>query len=204
MLTAMVKRPPRRLPAGDRRRQILDRALPEFAARGFAGTGTRELAAAAGVSEPILYRHFPGKHALFAAVLDLVAERLAQAIDAALASADTTRGRLQALADALPAMLAQHQDELRVLCSAAASHADAAQAAAARAAMTAVGGVLTRGLRDAGLRHGVDRELAAYFLLQIGLGSALLRPLGVRAVSRPGFGERIVELMVKALLPPGS
>src|SRR5215831_4211277 len=104
MLTAMVKRPPRRLPASDRRQQVLDRALPEFAARGFAGTGTRELAAAAGVSEPILYRHFPGKDALFAAVLALVAGRLAQAIEAALARADTARGRLQALADALPAM----------------------------------------------------------------------------------------------------
>jgi hypothetical protein len=101
-------------------------------------------------------------------------------------------------------MLVQHQDELRVLCGAAASHADAELAAAARSAMTAIGGALTRGLRGAGLRQGVGHELAAYFLLQIGLGSALLRPLDVRAVSRSGFGERIVELMVKALLPTGA
>lgn len=39
--------------------------MPLFARRGFDGVTTREIAAAAGVSEPILYRHFPSKEALF-------------------------------------------------------------------------------------------------------------------------------------------
>ena len=41
-----------------------------FARKGFHGTGTAELAARAGCSEPTLYKYFPSKQAVFAAVLD--------------------------------------------------------------------------------------------------------------------------------------
>ena len=55
----MVKRvprtPPRRLPAGERREALLAAALPVFAVRGYEGATTRDLAAAAGVTEPVLY-----------------------------------------------------------------------------------------------------------------------------------------------------
>jgi len=51
--------------AEDRKRAIVRAALPLFARKGFAATTTRELAKAAGVSEPLLYRHFPGKEALY-------------------------------------------------------------------------------------------------------------------------------------------
>ena len=198
----MVKPSPRRLDASRRRQQILDQALAVFARFGCAGTGTRQLAAAAGVTEPILYRHFAGKDALFAAVLAMVAARLETALAAVLQPYGEVRDRLQALAAALPKLLADHEDELRVLCGAAASHADAAQAAAARRALSGIGAVLTRAFTGAGLRRGVGAETAAFFLLEVGLGSALLRPVGVRAVLRPGFGARVVDLMTTALLPP--
>ena len=59
-----------RLAATDRRRQLLDSALDLFAAKGFEGTTTKEIAAAAGVTEAIIFRHFPSKEALYSAVLD--------------------------------------------------------------------------------------------------------------------------------------
>jgi TetR/AcrR family transcriptional regulator len=59
-----------RLPAEDRRRQLLEAALDLFAAKGFEGTTTKEIAAAAGVNEAIIFRHFPNKQALYSAVLD--------------------------------------------------------------------------------------------------------------------------------------
>ena len=45
-------------------------ALPLFARKGFANTTTRELAEAAGVSEALIYKHFPSKESLYAAMLD--------------------------------------------------------------------------------------------------------------------------------------
>ena len=41
-----------------------------FSRQGFEGTTTKEIAAAAGVTEAIIFRHFPNKHALYTAVLD--------------------------------------------------------------------------------------------------------------------------------------
>jgi len=61
-----------------RRVDLLKSALPLFSERGLRATTTRELAEAAGVSEPILYVHFQTKRDLFrsATVLASVARRV--------------------------------------------------------------------------------------------------------------------------------
>lgn len=61
---------PRRLPAEARRRAIVQAALRVFASGSYAGSTTAEIAREAGVSEPVLYRHFPSKRDLWAACLD--------------------------------------------------------------------------------------------------------------------------------------
>ena len=58
-----------RVAAEDRRQQIIDVARELFAARGFEGTTTRELAEKAGINEALIFRHFPGKEELYWAVL---------------------------------------------------------------------------------------------------------------------------------------
>jgi TetR/AcrR family transcriptional regulator len=54
----------------DRRRQLIDVAIELFAQKGFGGTTTREIAAAAGVTEAIIFRHFATKQDLYQAILD--------------------------------------------------------------------------------------------------------------------------------------
>lgn len=53
----------------DRRDVLLTAAATLFAERGFAGVSIDDLGAAAGVSGPAVYRHFPGKQAVLAAIL---------------------------------------------------------------------------------------------------------------------------------------
>ena len=57
--------------AADRQRQLLEVALNAFSRRGFKGTTTKEIAAAAGIAEAIIFQHFPSKEALYSAVLEL-------------------------------------------------------------------------------------------------------------------------------------
>lgn len=57
-----------RLKAEDRCQAIMQALRDVFAEKGFDGTTTRELAKAAGVSEALLYRHFPSKEAMYAAM----------------------------------------------------------------------------------------------------------------------------------------
>lgn len=59
-----------RLPAVERRRSIVEAALRVFAAGSYSGATTAEIARAAGVSEPIIYRHFSSKRELYFACLD--------------------------------------------------------------------------------------------------------------------------------------
>ena len=59
-----------RLPARDRRLQIMEAAKELFARQGFEGTTTRQIAGSARVNEAIIFRHFPSKEDLYWAVID--------------------------------------------------------------------------------------------------------------------------------------
>jgi TetR/AcrR family transcriptional regulator len=60
-----------RMSATDRQRQLLETALNVFSRKGFKGSTTKEIAAGAGVTEAIIFQHFPSKEALYSAVLEL-------------------------------------------------------------------------------------------------------------------------------------
>jgi AcrR family transcriptional regulator len=74
-----------RLAAPERRAAVLDVASRVFAEGSYRGTTTAEIARAAGVTEPILYRHFPSKRALYLACVDETWRRLRELWDAAVA-----------------------------------------------------------------------------------------------------------------------
>jgi AcrR family transcriptional regulator len=72
--------PGRRLPRAERREQILFAATRAFARSGYAATSLDDVAAQAGISRVILYRHFESKTDLYRAVLDLARRRLHAAV----------------------------------------------------------------------------------------------------------------------------
>jgi AcrR family transcriptional regulator len=63
-----------RLSFSERRQAIVEDVRNVFAEKGFDGTTTRELAKAAGVSEALIYKHFPSKQSLYTAMLDACAK----------------------------------------------------------------------------------------------------------------------------------
>ena len=76
-------------PRGERRERILASATSLFEENGFHGAGIDDIAAAAGVTGPAIYRHFKNKDAVLVALFDRLAERLA----AILATVATRDGR---------------------------------------------------------------------------------------------------------------
>jgi AcrR family transcriptional regulator len=62
-----------RMRGEERHAAIVRSAMHLFAAKGFRGTTTRELAAAVGVTEPVLYRHFRTKRELYNAIIEVTA-----------------------------------------------------------------------------------------------------------------------------------
>ena len=62
--------------ADQTRARILDAAIREFSANGLAGARTEQIAEAAGVNKALLYYYFQARRALYAAALEVVAERV--------------------------------------------------------------------------------------------------------------------------------
>jgi AcrR family transcriptional regulator len=74
------RQPVRRLARAERREQILNAATRAFARTGFTVTGLDDVAAEAGVTHVILYRHFASKTELYRAVLVRARTRLAEIV----------------------------------------------------------------------------------------------------------------------------
>jgi AcrR family transcriptional regulator len=71
----------KRLPPLERRSMIEDAAARLFAEQGYAATRLDQVAAAANVTKPVLYRHFESKQALYLALLRKHAEQLPRFVD---------------------------------------------------------------------------------------------------------------------------
>lgn len=65
-----------RLPAPERRRQLLGIAVEVFGGRGFHAASMDDVARAAGVTKPVLYQHFRSKRELYREILEDVGEQL--------------------------------------------------------------------------------------------------------------------------------
>jgi AcrR family transcriptional regulator len=104
-----VTRP--RLPAEERRAAVLDTACRVFGRCSYRGATTAEIAREAGVTEPILYRHFESKRALYLACVDETWERVRAAWEQALAREDDPREWLPGMGRAF-AVFKEHRAAL--------------------------------------------------------------------------------------------
>lgn len=85
-----------RLPADQRRSQLLGVAKTLFARSGFHATSMDEIAEAAGVTKPVLYQHFPSKRALYVELLRATGAEMLATLRAATTHAATGRERVEA------------------------------------------------------------------------------------------------------------
>ncbi|HEV2974927.1 MAG TPA: TetR/AcrR family transcriptional regulator [Solirubrobacteraceae bacterium] len=106
----------RRLPAPERRALIEQAAARLFARDGYAATTVEQIVAAAGVSKPILYRHFESKRELYRSLLERRRDELAAAPIERLLQADgSLQARLAAMLDTWFEHVEQHPDSSRLL-----------------------------------------------------------------------------------------
>ena len=99
--------------AEERRETVLRTALGAFAARGYYGTTTGEVAKSAGISQAYVYRLFPDKEALFLAVAEHCFARIRESLADGVAGArgSTPEAVLDAMGEAYARLIAE---EIRV------------------------------------------------------------------------------------------
>ena len=103
-----------RMPAAQRREQLIAIGRQLFAERGFDATSVEEVASRAKVSKPVVYEHFGGKEGLYAVVVDREVRSLLDRIAAAL-TAGHPRELLEQAALALLDYIDQEPDGFQVL-----------------------------------------------------------------------------------------
>jgi AcrR family transcriptional regulator len=126
-----------RLPAAERRRQLLDTAVTVFAERGYHATSMNDVAEAAGVTKPVLYQHFSSKRDLFLELLSDIGEELRDTIAKATADAAGPRQQIEQGFRAYFRFVGEHTDSFRVLFGAGARR-DPEFASFARAAEASI------------------------------------------------------------------
>jgi AcrR family transcriptional regulator len=96
----------------ERRQQVIEAAVKEFAANGFHATSTGAIAKRAGISQPYIYALFPSKTELFLEVDRYVVGRIRRAFLDAARGKNTPEERLEAMGQAYIELLAD-RDEIR-------------------------------------------------------------------------------------------
>lgn len=104
-----------RMTGKQRREQLVHVGRRLFARKGFEGTSVEEIAAAAGVSKPVIYEHFGGKEGLYAVVVDREIDALLSAITGTLTSEGTSRQIIERAALALLDYIDGSADGFRIL-----------------------------------------------------------------------------------------
>ncbi len=104
-----------RLSADARREQLLEVAIDAFAKSGYHSTSMNDVAAAAGVTKPVLYQHFDSKRALYVALLDDVGDRITNAVLEATKNTDSGKETTRLGFIAYFTWVAEHPREFQLL-----------------------------------------------------------------------------------------
>ena len=110
--------PSRRLPASERKLQIVAAARELFGRSGYEATGVDDIAAHAGITKPVLYRHFEGKRDLYLAVLEDHLADLIRRLWVGLSASAEPRERLRVSIQAFFEFVEERPDGYRMLVEA--------------------------------------------------------------------------------------
>ncbi|UCD76728.1 MAG: TetR/AcrR family transcriptional regulator [Phycisphaerales bacterium] len=195
-----------RMRATERRRQLLEVAAELFAQRGYRGATTAELARAAGITEPILYRHFENKLDLFVTLIDEVGREVIAAWKQALEGITDPQKRLHTLLAANPATHERGRGVYRVIFQAMTEiEGDKEIAEALRQHTTKLHAFVRTEivrLQKAGVVRDDEPPAAlAWVLIDVAVGYGILAPLGVPGQTSTARAAGI-ERLINDLLAP--
>src|SRR3954468_6935641 len=113
-----------RLKAPQRREQLIEVATKLFAKFGYEATTTAAIAEAAGVTEPILYRHFKSKQELFVAITRAMSKQTLASWAALITKGGNPADQIRLVASEFPNHLKQLSDAYHVIHGALATTRD--------------------------------------------------------------------------------
>ncbi len=196
-----------RMKASDRREQLLKTAAQCFAKYGYRGTTTAKIAAEAGVSEPIIYRHFRNKQDLFIALVEKVGDEVMHNWEQASRNARSPLEKLQSLLYRNPATADPWTASVyQLLFHASTEVSEPAIQQAIRdhyeRYVRSLAAVMSQAQKAGQIRADLPAEWLAWQIIHAAVGFAMVRPLNIPSHANLEFVQGTIRLLVELLTRP--
>jgi len=190
-----------RLKAPQRREQLIEVATKLFAKWGFNATTTAAIADAAGVTEPILYRHFSSKQELFVAITRAMSDQTLHTWKELIDGVDTSHEKIRTIAREFPKHLETLADAYHVIHGALATSRDRKVLAVMKEHYTEIERFFCKIIADgqaAGeFRRDLSPKVPAWQLINVGIGFAMIS-LNLRSFDHFNV-EDSIDFILRAL-----
>jgi AcrR family transcriptional regulator len=193
-----------RLRRSERKRQILQHAKQLFVSLGYQHTTTDKIARAAGVTEPVLYRHFASKKALFLDVLNEVRQATLERWQAETLAQPDPLARLNVLMRLYIGGTREPAVEQRIMHRTLIEAEDPDIAACLRLfyldTETLLSQVIAEGQRSHQFRSELDPRVVAWEFIRNALGFTLTLPLSIPLFQEENYLPKAVSCMLGCLM----
>jgi AcrR family transcriptional regulator len=192
-----------RLPTGERQAEIVAAALKLARESSPALITTSDLAAAVGVTQGAVFKHFPTKDAIWLAVMKWVRERLLLKLDEAAHAGHSAIQSLEAVFRAHVAFVSAHPGVPRIVFHELQQPADSAVKQEVRALLQSYRqrllGLFEAGVKTGQLPAGLDREAAATLFVGIVQGLVTQSMLTGKPMAMKAQADSVFALFLRGI-----
>ena len=193
-----------RMRKADRKRQLLTQAKHLFVTLGYQNTTTEKIARAAGVSEPVLYRHFENKKALFLEVLQEIRAATLNRWHAETVHLTDPLAKLHRIADLYLGTTREHALEFRIMHRTLIDTDDEEIAAFLQSfyldSEKLLARVISEGQQTGVFRRSLDPRVGAWEIIRTALGYTLTLSLDIPLYTEPDYIARAIDCLLHCLL----
>jgi AcrR family transcriptional regulator len=186
----------RRLPAEERRKQILKSAMRVFARSNYRAAKVADIAAEAGISEALLYKFFDSKKAIFLEILQHMSERVLFSWQEEVDREEDALQALRNMGATYYRRMMKHPEELRVQFQAISEIAEKEIAERLRQDhqnyVRFITKVIRKGIRQGSVRKGLDVDMLGFLFNGGGILMNMMKLLS--------FDKRFNDTMVLRLM----
>lgn len=175
-----------------------------FSSRGYAGATTAQIAKEAGITEPIIYRHFKSKRDLFVALIERTGKQTLTQWETDLDGVDDPGARLMKIIGENPMVSESGRDAYRVLLQSISEVEDPLIHKAVSDHMTRLHAFITREIERAQEAHKVTARFSAgviaWILVSVGMGYGVLTAMGVPGHGYDASGVHVKDVLARFLI----
>ncbi len=199
-----MKQPQKRLSAEERKKIILKSAVKVFARSNYRAAKMADIGSESGVTEAMVYKHFPSKKAIFLQILQHISDRIIIIWEAETEKNLNALSTLKNMGTAYYHRMKDHPDELKVQFQAISEIDDEDIANQLRQDHIRYIGyfesILKKGVREGSIRSGIDSRVYAFLFNGAGITLNMMQLLALNIEFIDDHIDQFLDQYIKGTL----